>query len=131
MFKIITELYYFVGLYFLYFEAKNFFQPHSHIVKGILHNIYKEDVKNEFARTVFVKSILPDIFYALWCVVGMFTVNWLAFFLLFLLSFVTRKLHDKVKGQELVNVIKIDAVLSFIVLLMIFKSHYFHTWQLL
>ena len=131
MFHYITELYYFVGLYFLYFEVQNFFEPHKQIAKSILKDVYDSDKTNDFAKTAFIRSMLPDVFYALWCMVGIFTVNWLAFFLLFLLSYATRKLHSKVWGKELINIVKIDAVLSFVVLLMIFKSHYFHTWQLL
>ena len=132
MYKTFTELFYLLGFYFICFKIQNFFNPSNVFSKKVMLKVFEADPDNQITREILIKMVLPDILYILWCCIGLFTVNWMFFLLIFiLLSVTTKKIHDMTHPSEFTNVVQIDAILSSVILLMILKSHYFHTWLLL
>jgi hypothetical protein len=128
LFQLFTEIFYFVGFFFIVFQIKNFTNPVNVLFKEVLRSIYYEDKTNEIAKKLYFLTIGPDSLYGIWIIIGVWSSNWILFVILFILSLVSHSALNvkKVKGKDLHNYIFVNTLLNFIVLLLILKSHYFH-----
>lgn len=133
MFWILTILFYLYGIFFLSAELRNFLNPKISLAKKIAMRVLQKDLKagtqeeQSTRAKMFIKLLVFDIKYTIWLLIGLFTAQWALFASILLLSWITAKIiksafPDIVKME---SIIRIDALISFLIILTILIKHFF------
>ena len=134
MFWILTILFYLYGIFFLSAELRNFLNPKISLAKKIAMRVLQKQLKEYGTQEeqstrakMFIKLLVFDIKYTIWLLIGLFTAQWALFVSILLLSWVTAKIIKSAFPDvvKMVSIIRIDALISFLIILTILIKHFF------
>lgn len=107
------HIFYFMAIFAIVFELQVLFNTRGYLEFVESINNKEKDKKPDFKQSTF---ILLSFFYLIWGFTGLMTSQWVLFLVLIILSFI-----PKGKGTILR---KIDAILSFVILMFILLNKY-------
>lgn len=132
---VLTFLFYFWGFVFLVYELVNFFYADKKVAKDLILKALMQEIstaKDEDKEVhkakiqVFMKLMKTQLRYMLWAAIGLFTVNWIWFLILWIMGYVTRKFEKAFPGfNTQIHITRADAFISALIILIIEYNHFF------
>lgn len=129
MYNILVDIYYILGIFFVIYETKVFFNPLKNRIeiKSTSDKLKDPLVTKEEKITILKKSwkkISFHLKYLLWSVIGLFSSQYIYFLFLFLLSFLLRTFLKNKSDNQIITIIEIDAAISIFILVSVILNHF-------